>query len=766
MRILAIFAASYSLAVLAAVYGSLDRFLLPLGLVFGVLTAVGVHGLRRTGRRGKVASLCMAGLAAGFLWTLGYQVLFVAPARALDEQTVCLTAQVVQWPEEGEQGYSVLVRADTPGGMVVDTLLYVDEQGAGLRPGDRIGSVVRCRFADKTFAGEEITYYTAKGVFLRGTAYGTLTIERLEHVPIRVWPALMSKALEQSILAAFQEGEGAEVLAIVTGNRNNLTQPFTSSLQRTGLSHTAAVSGMHLAFLAAFFTKLLGKHRRRTALVVMPASLLFMVVAGCTPSVVRATVMILLLLAAPLLERERDDATALGTALLILLVQNPLAAAHVGLQLSFGAVAGIFLVSDHIQKWLVKVLRIQHPRRGIVKKIVWAVPNYFVSTLSATLGASVFTVPLCALHFSSVSLLSPLSNFLTLWAVAVLFCGGLAVGLVGFVSPELAGMLALLVTPFVQYMDWVVRLMARVPFAAITMDSFFYKLWTILLSFAILFLLVKRTRRAVATAGALSAATLAMAIGFTALEFYAGPMSVTALDVGQGQSVLLRQGKHLTLVDCGGDAYDNAGDLAANHIQNAGRSSLELLVLTHFHDDHANGVLQLLERLRVDTIAMPDVEDTPLHQEILALAAQQGSKCLFIREDTVLTLEDGSTITLFAPLGEEDENERGLTVLATTGSFDALLTGDMGGAVEQLLVRHTDLPDMELLVAGHHGSKYSTSQELLDAVTPELALISVGKDNYYGHPAPETLERLAGTELHRTDLEGTVTVNVSRKGSD
>ena len=107
-----------------------------------------------------------------------------------------------------------------------------------------------------------------------------------------------------------------------------------------------------------------------------------------------------------------------------------------------------------------------------------------------------------------------------------------------------------------------------------------------------------------------------------------------------------------------------------------------------------------------------------------------------------------------------------MTVLATTGSFDALLTGDMGGAVEQLLVRHTDLPDMELLVAGHHGSKYSTSQELLDAVTPELALISVGKDNYYGHPAPETLERLAGTELHRTDLEGTVTVNVSRKGSD
>lgn len=766
MRVLAIFAASYSAAVLAAVYSGLDRFLLPLGSAFALLAAAAVCSLKRTGRRGKVAALCAAGLATGFLWTMGYQALFVAPARALDEQTVYLTAQVIQWPQEGEQGYSVLARADTPGGMAVDTLLYVDEQGAGLRPGDEITSVVRCRFADKTFAGEEITYYTAKGVFLRGTAYGTLHVERPEQLPLSCIPACVSKALEDSILAAFPDGEGAEVLAIVTGNRARLTQPFTSSLQRTGLSHTAAVSGMHLSFLAAFFTWILGKYRRRTALVVMPASLFFMVMAGCTPSVVRATVMILLLLAAPLFERERDDATALAAALLVLLVQNPLSIAHVGLQLSFGAVAGIFLVSEPIRAWLDQALHIQHPRRKGLSWALWLVPNYFASTLAATLGASVFTVPLCALHFSSVSLLSPLSNFLTLWVVAVLFCGGLAVGLVGLVFPGVAGCLAALVVPFVHYQDWVVRAVARVPFAAITMGSFSYKLWTILLSFAILFLLIKRSRRAVVIAAALSAVTLVMAVCFTALEFYAGPMSVTALDVGQGQSVLLRQGRHLTLVDCGGDAYDNAGDLAADLIQNTGRGSLDLLVLTHFHEDHANGVPQLLERLRVDKLAVPDTEeDTPLRREILELAAKQGTQCIVVREDTELLLDDGSTVKLFAPLGDEDENERGLTVLATTGSFDALLTGDMSGEVEQLLLKHAQLPDIELLAAGHHGSKYSTSQELLDAVTPELVLISVSKNNYYGHPAPETLERLGKLEVYRTDLNGTVTVNVSRRGA-
>lgn len=763
MRVLAIFAASYSVAVYLSAYGVLDAGRLPIGMFFAAVAVTVLILKKRLGRKETVAALCAAGMAAGFLWSFGYQQIFMEPARALNEQTVRLSAQVVQWPEESEQGYSVLVRAELPNGGDVDTLLYTDEQGAQLRPGDRIQSVVRCRFADRTFSGEEITYYTAKGVFLRGVAYGTLEVERPERLPISAFPAVLSRMLEESITGAFPEQTGAQVLAIVTGNRNNLSQPFTTSLQRTGLRHTAAVSGMHLAFLSGALAFLLGRHRRRTSLIVIPVTLLFMVVAGCTPSVVRATVMVGMLLAAPLFERERDDVTSLCTALLVLLLHNPLAAAHVGLQLSFAAVAGIFLVSEPIQNWLDRTLHIQHHRRWSLKWAVWLVPNYFVSTLSATLGALVLTTPLCAIHFSGVSLLSPLSNFMTLWVVAVIFGGGLLVGLAGIFSPMLASLLAAVVTPFVQYMEWAVAWLGRMPFAAITMDSFYYKLWTILLSFAILSMLVKRSKGVVAAFGAMCAVTLPVAMLFTGLEFYSGPMSVTALDVGQGQSVLLRQGKHLTLVDCGGDAYDNAGDLAANHIQNVGRGTLDLLVLTHFHEDHANGVPQLLERLRVKQIVMPDVEeDSPLRQEILVLAEEKEIECLVVREDTVLPLGEESSLTLYAPLGAEDTNELGLTVVASTQELDVLVTGDMGQEVEQLLLEHADLPDVEVMLAGHHGSKYATSQDLLETVDPELVLISVSKDNIYGHPAPETLERLENREVHRTDLEGTVTVRLSR----
>ena len=766
MRVLAIFSASYSLAVWAAVYGGLDRFLLRLGLLCcGVAVVLGVL-LRSVPKRRRMAVLIAAGAAVGFLWTAGYQQIFVEPARALDQRTVMLRAQVKSWPEEGENGWSVVVSAETEGRVRVDTLLYLDEQGANLCPGDNISTVTRCSFADRTFSGEEITYYTAKGIFLRGKAYGTLTVERPERQPISVLPAFLAKRVEEHILNAFPEGKGDGVLAIVTGNRNNLTQPFTSSLQRTGLSHTVAVSGMHLAFLASALSMVLGKYRRRTSLVVIPASLLFMVMAGCTPSVVRATVMVIMLMAAPLFQRERDDATALGAALLMLLVQNPLAVTHVGLQLSFGAVAGIFLTAEPIWEWLQEKLHLKNGKPLTLKWLIWLVPNYIGATLASTLGAQVFTLPLCALHFSSVSLLSPLANLLTLWCVALLFGGGLLIGVVGLFWDEGTKLLASLLLPAVEYLDWSVGELSSVPFTALTLDAFSYQLWTILLSFAILFVLIKRSRPALWSACATCGAALVLAMGFAALEFYLGPMRVTMLDVGQGQSVLLRQGSFLTVVDCGGSSYDNAGDLAANHIQNVGRRRIDLLILTHFHADHANGVPQLLERLQVGRMMIPDgEEDDPLRAEILELAQEKGIEILTVTDKTCLELEEGNRVEVFPPLGDREENERGLSVLASCGEFDLLVTGDMSGEVELLLLEYAELPDLELLAVGHHGSKYSTSEELLETTEPETVLISVGKDNYYGHPAPELLERLGEREIYRTDRDGTITVTVTRRGS-
>ena len=121
----------------------------------------------------------------------------------------------------------------------------------------------------------------------------------------------------------------------------------------------------------------------------------------------------------------------------------------------------------------------------------------------------------------------------------------------------------------------------------------------------------------------------------------------------------------------------------------------------------------------------------------------------------------GAVLSLYPPVGEGDLNEQGLTALCSAGDFDVLITGDMAGSTERKLVGQYDLPDIEVLMVGHHGSRYSSSQELLQAVRPETAIISVG-DNSYGHPTQEAMDRLsqAGAEIYRTDRQGNILVTV------
>ena len=279
-----------------------------------------------------------------------YSWLFFRPAQELDDQTCRMTATVADWPQETDYGgYSVLVQVDTAHLARPSAVLYVDGQGAGLRPGDRIESVVHWTLGDRTFSGESITYYTAKGIFLQGEAYGRLDVEPREGFPWRYWPAVLSRMLKEGIRAAFPAEEGGVVDGIVTGNRDNLTDQFTSSLERVGLSHTIAVSGMHLAFLADLLSRLLGKGKRSTAVLTILWAVFFSGIAGYTPSVTRSAVMIVLLQLAPLLDRERDADTSLGFALMCLLAANTFSAAHIGLQLSFAAVAGILLTGDKLQ---------------------------------------------------------------------------------------------------------------------------------------------------------------------------------------------------------------------------------------------------------------------------------------------------------------------------------------------------------------------------------------------------------------------------------
>ena len=213
---------------------------------------------------------------------------------------------------------------------------------------------------------------------------------------------------------------------------------------------------------------------------------------------------------------------------------------------------------------------------------------------------------------------------------------------------------------------------------------------------------------------------------------------VTVLDVGQGQSVILHSEGKTYLVDCGGDYDQGAADMAAETLLSRGISRIDGLIVTHLDQDHAGGVEMLLSRIQTDALYLPRVVDENGTGEQLAAMV---SNTKVIGEDVSLTFGD-TKLTIFAPVSPNSGNESSMCILFQTENCDILIPGDRGAAAEQLLMEDHELPKLEVLVVGHHGSKYSTTEALLAQTRPEYALISVGADNSYGHPAKETLSRL------------------------
>ena len=276
-------------------------------------------------------------------------------------------------------------------------------------------------------------------------------------------------------------------------------------------------------------------------------------------------------------------------------------------------------------------------------------------------------------------------------------------------------------------------------------------------------LLTRDRRRKYAVAGVLAAVTLALAVGLnTGLHQY-GHLSVMALDVGQGESVALYTREKAVLVDCGSsNSYISAGARAADQLESMGIHRLSAVAVTHYHADHTNGLEELLARMPVERLLLPEIQDEyGVRDRLLALARELDIPVTMVT-DTYQFPMGQAMLTVYPPVGAGYLNEQGLTFLCSAGDFDALITGDMAGNTEKKLVERFDLPDIEVLVVGHHGSRYSSTDAFLQQMRPETAIISVG-DNSYGHPTQEAMDRLSrnGAAVYRTDRQGNVLVTVN-----
>ena len=703
-------------------YGLTIDFRIPLALA----CVLGLAGMKSI--RCRAVALVLSGLALGCFRYERFETNCLDAAYALDGKKEAVTLRTSEYGEETDYGTSVkctLVLEEREYAV----RLYLAEE-MSVEPGMLLTG--EFRFA----AVEPGEYLAGEGIYLTARQEDELLISTDPESRLSDRIAKLRKWLNGALEASVPSDTLGLAKGLLLGDASGFDYETDTNLKVSGIRHVVAVSGLHVSILMGMIAEVC--FRRKWLMVPVGGCVLvfFAALAGFSPSVTRACLMAGLMLGGLLFDREYDGATALSFAATVMLAMNPLVITSVGFQLSAASVTGIFLFTPRIAVWLESCL----PERG---KPRGRIVRWGIRSIAVTLGATVLTVPLCAWYFGMVSLVSPVTNLLALWVIGGIFYGLMAVCLLCWLWAPAAAVLGWILAWPVRYVLWIAGVMAKFPLAAVYTQSIYVVFWLIFVYILLLSFRFPKKRRPVQL---ICCIVLSLCAALTASWLEREDTRITVLDVGQGQCIVLEQKGRVFLVDCGGDTDAGAADLAAGYLLSRGITRLDGMILTHMDDDHAGGAGNLMTRIETDLLILPDI-----HSDLRA------NQTVYATEELRLSL-DGGEIRIYPATFPGTGNEMSLCVLFDTEKCDILITGDRDAFGERMLLRSYHIPEVDILIAGHHGSKISTSEELLTAVSPETVCISAGKNNPFGHPAKELLERLErfGCDVYRTDLQGTI----------
>ena len=569
--------------------------------------------------------------------------------------------------------------------------------------------------------------------------------------------------------------------AIVLGDKTSLDKEVKLRYQMAGIVHILAISGLHISVIGTGLYQLLMK----TGLGIWGSgflALLFMlqygVMTGESVSTMRAVCMFLISTGAKITGRIYDLPTALAVSAMMILGESGAYLYNSGFLLSFSAVAGAGIVVPAFNRTQEK------GKEGRTGKLCTA--------LAASAAIQLTMLPVSLYFFGEISLIGIFLNLIVLPTVGVVLGSGVLGMILGCVNLKIGSLMIFPGKILAGFYEKLCMLAGNLPFG--TWIAGQPEIWQIVAYYAVLasavLLLTYRKKKSSTSdkekdkvqekniAGNLRVRKyLSLFLICTALFLISWrkteSFSITCLDVGQGDGIVVRTPEgNCFLVDGGSTNKSGTGQYQIlPYLKNQGISRVDGILVSHTDKDHISGVEEILEltaqklnSVEIGCLYLPNWKTPPEEWEKLSqLAKEAGISVKQVKEGDCLKAGK-LEMQIVAPLENAsgiNVNEDGMVLQVKYGEFTGLLTGDMGEETEQKLLEMGDLEDVDFLKVGHHGSHYSTSQQFLDKIKPEYAIISCSSTNTYGHPAPEIVERLekAGCKVGFTMKSGAVTVS-------
>lgn len=541
-------------------------------------------------------------------------------------------------------------------------------------------------------------------------------------------------------------------LGILLGDTENIDDDLKEEFKSSSLYHILAVSGTHISYLilgVAFFLEKSKINKRTSKIITIFILIFFMILTGLTPSVVRAGIMGIILIGASLFYRKLDIATSISLSLLLSLINNPFSINNNGLLLSYGGTIGIVLFEKKIEE----ILRVN--KEGIIKNIkIHKIITLIKQMLAVTISAQIVILPVMMIKFNTISLSFFISNILAGFLIGIIVICGYILIIISFISKFLASFGFTIFNLILKLFIFIVEICSKLPLSQIyiTTPNIILVLIYYLIILGIRFYIIK-IEVLKKNYKKIIVILLIIIIVSKLILIIPNNLKIYFIDVGQGDSTLIiTPTNKKILIDSGGSASQESFDVGENtlvpYLLNRGVNKLDYIIISHFDADHCNGFIAVLEKIKVEKVIISkQAELSNEYKNLINIIKEKNIQMQIVKKGDKIQFDKLTYITFLYPtenLKFNDLNSNSIVCKLMYGNFSMLFTGDIEKEAESdilNLYKNTNILNSTILKAGHHGSKTSSTQEFVETVNPKYVLIGVGKNNTFGHPSEEVIER-------------------------
>lgn len=606
--------------------------------------------------------------------------------------------------------------------------------------------------------------------------------------------------LKNKIKGILPENISALFIGIVLGDRTYIDEQTTENFKNSNLSHILAVSGMHITFLILNFLKIFKNilGRRKTYFFSIFVIILYVLITGFSASILRSALMGIIMLISKIIYRKNDIWNAISFSLLLILIYNPYYLFDIGLQLSYGGTIGILLFQKVISDYLkYRIYKIKKIRKIATKKISYFI-NKILEIISVTLSAQIIILPIMIYNFHTFSVYFLLSNLFASVIIEALFFISIIFLFLVIVSVPLALYFSGIVEIFYLILIWI-SYFGMLPYSQILINrpyGIIVFLYFCFLALFIIFQKIKNNKMRIITyrrfknlkswiiykiklKKKILCICVLISILFSKYSYLVikSNLDIHFIDVGQGDATLIVTSYNKKiLVDGGGSEFSNfdvGEQILIPYLLNRRIKKLDFVFISHFDSDHVGGILSILEKINVQKIIIPkQFEFSENYRKFINIIMKRKINVQVVLSGDRLKIENNLYFDILYPKEEQIVenvlNNNSMVMKLNFGNFSMLFTGDIEKIAERDMINNlnSNILKSDVLKIAHHGSKTSTTDEFIRKVLPDIALIGVGKNNSFGHPSSEVIERLEklNVKVYRTDQKGEIKIEASQNG--